>query len=157
MIRKHTLISILFFILTPLLFSRCVRLPWLEKDTIPQYVTYTVPKWKLIGILSEETPNVTRVLKRYTGYIGAAITIIESNQWKYNEKFFKVLPFGASIYISEDGELFINPRGGKAPDTIIIKRKLNPEYSTIKNRSSRKSHMRDNARKGSIIEEDLTE
>jgi len=107
-----------------------------------------VPKWKQIGILSKRTPTVTQVLKTYTGNMIAAIKIIRSNYFKYNENFYKTLASGTNIYISEEGELLIVLKGEKAPDEVIIKRKLNPEYYAIKRKSSKTS---------SIIEEDIKE
>ena len=82
--------------------------------------------------MSGELPTVISILKRHTGAMGAALSIIKSNQWKYNKNYYRDLPFGASVYISEDGELLIIDRGGKAPDAVIIKRKPNPEYYAIK-------------------------
>ena len=146
--RVYTFILIIFLSLASLIFQGCALLPGLEKETIPEEIIYTVPKWKLIGILSKEMPNVTRVLKGYTGTIGAAITIIKSNYYKYDENFYKDLLFGTSIYISEDSELLIVSRGEKTPDEVIIKRKPNPEYYATKEKSSKTS---------SITEEDLTE
>jgi len=134
--------------LTSLIFLECAKFPRLKKEIVTEDIVYTVPKWKQIGILSEGTPTVTRVLITYTGTMGAAITAIKSNFFKYNENFYKTLSFGTSIYISEDGELLIVPKGEEAPDEVIIKRKLNPEYYSIKIKSSKTS---------SIIEENLKE
>lgn len=134
-------------------FLGCAKLPWLDKfttpeKTVPKEITYTVPKWQPIGVLSKEMPTVTQVLKRYTGSMSAAMTTIKANHWKYDKNFYQTLPFGIYIYISEDGELFINPEGGNAPDTLIIKRKPNPEYHATK---------QDDMKISSITEEDLTE
>ena len=141
-----TLIS--FLTLTSLIFAGCAKFPRLKKEIVTEDIVYTVPKWKLIGILSEGTPTVIRVLIAYTGTVGAAITVIKSNYFKYEENFYNILSFGTSIYISEDGELLIIPKGGEAPDEVIIKRKLNPEYYSTKIKSSKTS---------SIIEENLKE
>jgi hypothetical protein len=89
--------------------------------------------------------------------MSAAVSIIKSNYYKYDEIFYKALPFGASIYISENGELLINKDGGNAPETLIIKRKPNPKYYAIKKKSSIISHAEDDASISSIIEEDLKE
>ena len=148
MIRIYSLILISFLVSPYLVFSGCALLPGLKKETAPEEIIYTVPKWKQVGTLSKEMPTVTRVLKRYTSTMGAVITIIKSNHYKYDENFYKALPLGTSIYISEDGELLIIPKGGKVPDEVIIKRKPNPEYDTTKEKSSKTS---------SITEEDLTE
>ena len=88
--------------------------------------------------------------------MSAAIKIIKSNHFKYNKNFYKVLPFGASVYISDDAELCINPNGGKAPDTVIIRRKPNPEYY-IKKRTYKDTHIKDDGRTSVIHEEDLKE
>ncbi len=123
-----------FFVLY---FNGCAQLPWQKEnippETVSKEISYTVPKWSIAGSLSEETPTVIRVLKRYTGTMGAALTIIKSNHWKYNKNYYRDLNFGTSVYISEDGEMLIIARGGKTPDAVIIKRRPNPEYYTIKN------------------------
>ena len=136
-------------------FTGCTPLTCLKKERVPKEITYTVPKWKHIGLISSETPTVTRVLKRHTGNMSAATNIIQSNHYKYNKNFYKVLPFGASIYISEDAELYINPKGGKAPDTVIIRRKPNPEYYAIKKKTYRDNHTKDDGSTSAILEEDL--
>ena len=144
-----------------LYFNGCMQLPWQKEnippESVPKEITYTVPKWRLAGILSEETPTVIRILKRHTGTMGAALTIIKSNHWKYKKNYYSDLPFGASVYISEDGELLIIARGGKAPDAVIIKRKPNPEYYAIKNKSSNIFTSSDSNAIGSVTEETLTE
>ncbi len=88
--------------------------------------------------------------------MSAAINIIQSNHYKYNNNFYKVLPFGASIYISDDAELHINPNGGKAPDTVLIRRKPNPEYY-IKKKTYNDTHTKDDGSTSIIYEEDLKE
>ena len=157
MIRIHLFIGIIFVALVTTLFSGCALFPGLKKDRVPKEITYTVPKWKKIGQISNETPTVTRILNRYLGNMSAAVSIIKSNYYKYDEIFYKALPFGASIYISENGELLINKDGGNAPETLIIKRKPNPKYYAIKKKSSIISHAEDDASISSIIEEDLKE
>lgn len=123
----HLLTIPSLLVLTLCLFTGCQTSP--KKERVPKEISYTVPKWKHIGTISRETPTVTRILKTYTGNMSTAIHIIQSNHHKYSKSFYKVLPFGASVYISDDAELFINPNGGNAPDTVIIKHKPNPEYS----------------------------
>jgi len=147
-IRLYSFILISFLVFTSLIFSGCTLLPGLKKETVPEEIIYTVPKWKQVGTLSKETPTVAQVLKKHSGTMGSAITIIKSNHYKYDEHFYKTLPFGTNIYISEEGELLIIPTGGKTPDEVVIKRKPNPEYYTTKEKSSKTS---------SITEEDLTE
>jgi len=150
-----TIISLISLIL--LFFTGCAIFTGLKKERVPKDITYTLPKWKKIGNISSETSTVTRVLKRYTGNMNAAVSTIKSNHYKYDKNFYKVLPFGASIYISEDGELYINPNGGKPPDTVIIKRKPNPEYYAIQKKSYRNTHTKNDESSSSIFEEDLTE
>jgi hypothetical protein len=135
---KKLIKTILVLIFVVLYFNGCTQLPWQKENlppesSVPKEITYMVPKWSLAGSLSEETPTVIRVLKRYTGTMGAALTIIKSNQWKYKKNYYSDLIFGSSVYISEDGEMLIIDRGGKVPDAVIIKRKPNPEYYAIKN------------------------
>ena len=148
--------TIFLVVLILSLFIGCTPLTTLKKDREPKEITYTVPKWKHIGNISSETPTVTRVLKIHTGNMSAAVNIIQSNHYKYNKTFYNVLPFGASIYISEDAELYIDPNGGKAPDTVIIKQKPNPEYY-IKKKTSRDFHSKDGGNTRAIFEEDLKE
>ena len=137
-------------------FAGCTPLTCLKKERAPKEITYTVPKWKHIGNISSEIPTVTRVLKRHTGNMSAAISIIQSNHYKYNKNFYKVLPLGASIYISEDAELYINPNGEQAPDTVIIRRKPNPEYY-IKKKTYRDTNIKNDGSTSAIYEEDLKE
>jgi hypothetical protein len=150
-----TITFLVFLILS--FFTGCALLPGLKKDRVPKEITYTVPKWKKIGQISNETPTVTRILNRYLGNMSAAVSIIKSNYYKYDEIFYKALPFGASMYISENGELLINKDGGNAPETLIIKRKPNPKYYAIKKKSSIITRTEDDASISSIIEEDLKE
>ena len=157
MIRTYLFIGIIFVVLATTLFSGCALLPGSKKDRVPKDVTYTVPKWKKIGQISSETPTVTRILNKYLNNMSAAVSIIKSNYYKYDEIFYKSLPFGASIYISENGELLINKDGGNAPETFIIKRKPNPRYYAIKKKSSIITHTEDDTSISSIIEEDLKE
>jgi hypothetical protein len=49
-----------------------------------------------------------------------SLDIINENSSKYSEKYFRVLPDGTSVYISKDNELFINKKGGPAPEEIAI-------------------------------------
>ena len=137
-------------------FTGCTPLTCLKKERAPKEITYTVPKWKHIGNISSEIPTVTRVLKRHTGNMCAALSIIQSNHYKYNKNFYKVLPLGASIYISEDAELYINPKGGKAPDTVIIRREPNPKYY-IKKKTCRDTNTKNDGSTSAIYEEDLKE
>ena len=149
---SFTIISLLVFILS--FFTGCGTLTARKKESVPKNISYTLPKWKHVGNVSNTTPTVTRVLKNYTGNMPSAINIIKSNHYKYNKHYYKTLPYGASIYISEDQELYINPDGGKAPDTVIIKRKPNPEYY-MKKKTYRDSHSKDDGSTNVIYEEDL--
>ena len=85
-----------------------------------------------------------------------AMAVINSNHWKYTQNFYQHLPFGTNIYLAEDGELFIDPKGDGAPDEFIIKRKPNPDYYTTKIKSSRGSHAQEDEMSSSIEEEDLS-
>ena len=156
MIRFYSPRTIILVVLMLSFLTGCTLLTPLKKERAPKEITYTVPKWKHIGNISSETPTVTRILKNHTGNISAAVNIIQSNHYKYNKNFYNVLPFGASIYISEDAELYIDPNGGKAPDTIIIKHKPNPEYY-LKKKTYRDSHSKDDSITRAISEEDLKE
>ena len=88
--------------------------------------------------------------------MSAAHRIIKANLWKYDQRFYRHLPLDIHIYISEDGELFIDPTGGEAPNDVIIKRTPNPDYYTGKMRSSGGINAQGEMR-GSIVEEDLSE
>ena len=156
MIRLYPFTITFLVVLILSFFTGCTPLTCLKKERAPKEITYTVPKWKHIGNISSETPTVTRVLKKYTANLSAAINIIQSNHYKYDKNFYKVLPFGASIYISEDAELYINPNGGKAPDTVLIRRKPNPEYY-IKKKTCKGAHTKDDGNTRVIYEEDLKE
>lgn len=156
----HMLIPFLMFY--SLIFSGCEKIPFIKKyilpeKKVPKEITYTVPKWQPIGVLSKEMPTVTRVLKRYTGSMSTAMNIIRANRWKYDESFYQTLSFGINVYISGDGELFIDPKGVEVPDEVIIKRKPNPEYYAIKKKSSRGSYTGDIEITSPVTEEDLTE
>ena len=138
MIIKKLIKTILILVFLVLYFNGCTQLPWQKEiippeSSVPKEITYTVPKWRLAGNISEKTPTVIRILKRHTGTMGAALTVIKSNHWKYTKNYYSDLTFGTSVYISEDAELLIIDRGGKVPDAVIIKRKPNPEYYAIKN------------------------
>ena len=153
---------LIFLILNLCTTSGCSKLSWLNfrktpEKIVPKYITYTVPKWQPMGVVSEESPTVIRVLKKYTGSMSAANSIIKANNWKYDQVFYQNLPFGIPIYIAEDGELLIDPKGTEIPDEVIIKRKSNPEYLTIKVKSSRGSHSQEYEMSSSIEEEDLSQ
>ncbi len=159
---RDSFLIIVFLVSYILTFSGCVNLSCLRMDkttkkNVPKEITYTVPKWQPIGVLSEELPTVIRVLKMYTGSMSAANSIIKANYWKYDLDFYQNLPFGINIYIAEDGELFMSSKGREAPDEVIIKRKPNPEYLAIKRKSSRGSHTQEDKMSSSIEEEDLSE
>ena len=155
-------IVLIFLILDIVTISGCSKLSWLNfhkipEKNVPKYITYTVPKWQPIGVLSEVLPSVIRVLKQYTGSMRAANSIIKANDWKYDQEFYQNLPFGIPIYIAEDGELFIDPKGSGIPDEVIIKRKPNPEYLSINIKSSRGLHSQEYEMSSSIEEEDLSQ
>jgi hypothetical protein len=134
---KKLIMKIHFLGFLVLYFNGCTLLPCQKENmppesSVPKEITYKVPKWRFTGNISEKTPTVIHILKRHTGTMGAALALIKSNHWKYTNNYYSNLAFGASVYVSEDGELLIIDRGGKAPDAVIIKRKPNPEYYAIK-------------------------
>lgn len=152
MIRSYSFTTTSLLVVTLCFFTGCLTSP--KRERAPKEMSYTVPKWKHIGTISAETPTVTRILKDHTGTMSAAIYIIQSNHNTYSKKFYTNLPFGASVYISDDAELYINPNGGNPPDTLIIRRKPNPEYSVEKRRYN-DTHTHDDGSTGVIYEEDL--
>ena len=77
------------------------------------------PKWTFIGEISKERSNLLRVLMLHTNDMEEALVIIKNNSWKYSAEYLQLLPDGASIYISEGNELFINQKGGPAPDKKV--------------------------------------
>lgn len=153
--RRHAFKRILLLALSLYFLIGCTPPAFVKEERVPKEVTESVPKWKHIGNISSETPTVTRVLKKYTRSMSAAVHIIQSNRDKYSNNFYKGLPSGASVYISADAELYINPAGGNAPDTVIIKRKPNPEYTFKK--STYPNPIADDGNIPSIYEEDLKE
>ena len=159
---RDSFLIIVFLVSYILTFSGCTKLSWLRMDNttkkdVPKEITYTVQKWQPIGLLSEELPTVIRVLKLYTGSMSVANSIIKANYWKYDQNFYQNLPFGINIYISKDGELFIDPNGRALPDDVIIKRKPNPDYNAIKMKSSNGAYSQEDEMENSIVEEDLSE
>ena len=92
----------------------------------------------------------------HTKDMGKALAVMRENSWKYSTKYFRSLPYGASIYISKDNAMFINRKGGAAPDeeTADYKSYSNhektspPSYTPVKDT---------NVNISEIIEEDLTE
>jgi len=162
MSRIYPFVVLIFLILDIFTIFGCSKLPWLNfhktpEKIVPKHITYTVPKWQPIGVLSEELPTVIRVLKKYTGSMSAANSIIKANNWKYDQNFYQNLLFGINIYISEDGELYIDPNDRAAPDDVIIKRKPNPDYYAIKMKSSNGAYSQEDEMENSIVEEDLSE
>ena len=57
-----------------------------------------------------------RVLIRHTKDMGKALAIMRENSWKYSTEYLRALPYGTSIYLSKDNEMFINKKGEAAPD-----------------------------------------
>ena len=162
MSRIYPFVVLIFLILDIFTISGCSKLSWLNfhktpEKIVPKYITYTVPKWQPIGVLSEELPTVIRVLIKHTDSMSAANSIIKANYWKYDQNFYQNLPFGINIYISKDGELFIDPNGRALPDDVIIKRKPNPDYNAIKMKSSNGAYSQEDEMENSIVEEDLSE
>jgi hypothetical protein len=77
-----------------------------------------VQKWAFIGKISKGHPNLVRVLMFHINDMVKSLDIINENSIKYSEKYSRFLPYGASVYISKDNELFINKKGGPAPEEI---------------------------------------
>jgi hypothetical protein len=78
-----------------------------------------VQKWAFIGKISKEHPNLVRVLMFHTNDMVKSLDIINENSSKYSEKYFRFLPYGTSVYISKENELFINKKGGLTADGVI--------------------------------------
>jgi hypothetical protein len=78
-----------------------------------------VQKWAFIGKISKEHPNLVRVLMFHTNGMVKSLDIINKNSSKYSEKYFRFLPYGTSVYISKENELFINKKGGSTADEVI--------------------------------------
>lgn len=101
------------------------------------------PKWTLVGKISKEYPSPLRVLMQHTKDMEEALAIIEKNSWKYSEEYFRFLPYGTSVYISKENELFINKEGGPAPDEKVavskapdgLKETSRPVYKADKKQS----------------------
>ena len=93
------------------------------KDIAPKQI----PKWAFIGKISKEHPNLFRVLTLHTNDMVKSFTIINKNSSKYSEKYLRFVPDGTSVYISKDNELFINKKGGPAPQEVVTvnKKKVN--------------------------------
>jgi hypothetical protein len=93
------------------------------KDIAPKQIL----KWAFIGKISKEHPNLFRVLTLHTNDMVKSFTIINKNSSKYSEKYLQFLPDGTSVYISKDNELFINKKGGLAPQEVVTvnKKKVN--------------------------------
>ncbi len=88
-----------------------------------------VQKWAFIGKISKEHPTLVRVLTLHTNDMAKALDIINKNSSKYSEKYFRSLDYGASVYISKDNELFINNKGGPAPEEVVAVNS-NPDNNT---------------------------
>jgi len=109
-----------------------------EVNNVPPKQT---PKWELIGKISKEHPTLLRVLTLHTSDMGKALTIIKKNSSKYSEKYSRSLDYGASVYISKDNELFINKKGGPAPEEVVTvnkKQDNNNETSRPESRPAEK-------------------
>jgi hypothetical protein len=107
------------------------------KDIAPKQVQ----KWAFIGKISKEHPTLLRVLTLHTNSMEESLAIINKNSRKYSEKYFRFLPHGTSVYISKDNELFINKKGGPAPEevaTVNKKQNNNNEISLLEYKFSEK-------------------
>ena len=112
-----------------------------------------VQKWAFIGKISKEHPNIVRVLMFHTNDMVKSLDIINENSSKYSEKYFRVLPDGTSVYISKDNELFINKKGGPAPEEIAI---VNIQQDN-KNEASRPEYKPEEKQSIKTPEEDANE
>ena len=98
-----------------------------------------VPKWAFIGKISKEHPTLFKVLTLHTNDMVKSLAIINKNSSKYSEKYLRFLPDGTSVYISKDNELFINKKGGPAPEEVATANKKpdnnneisRPEYKPV--------------------------
>jgi general secretion pathway protein D len=90
-----------------------------------------VQKWAFIGKISKEHSTLLNVLMLHTKDTGKSYAIINKNSSKYSEKYFRFLPYGTSVYISKDNELFINKKGGSVPEEVAaVNKKQNNNTET---------------------------
>jgi len=97
------------------------------------------PKWAFIEKISKEHPTLFKVLTLHTNDMVKSLAIINKNSSKYSEKYLQFLPDGTSVYISKDNELFINKKGGPAPEEVATANKKpdnnneisRPEYKPV--------------------------
>jgi hypothetical protein len=88
-----------------------------EGQKIKEIAPKQVQKWEFIGKISKEHPTLLGVLMLHTNDMVKSLDIINKNSSKYREKYLRFLPYGTSVYISKDNELFINKKGGAESDT----------------------------------------
>lgn len=89
------------------------------EDSVKQmemHENYGGSYWVSLGNLDTGASTVLQILKKHTGSHRSAMDILRSNSSKYNGDFYKRLPKGASVYLSEGNELFIDPAGGAPPE-----------------------------------------
>ena len=151
--------KILFILSVTLYVTGCTLPPYLKTSpasSSPVQVSKQDPKWTFVGNISNEYPNTMRVLMLHTEDMGKALAVMRKNSPKYSTEYFSSLPYGASIYISKDNEMFINKKGGAAPNEganvhkrhSTHKKTSLPRYTPVKETSVNISK---------IKEEDLTE
>jgi len=110
-----------------------------EGQKIKELAPKQVPKWAFVGKISKEHPTLFKVLTLHTNDMVKSLAIINKNSSKYSEKYLQFLPDGTSVYISKDNELFINKKGGPAPEEVATANKKpdnnneisRPEYKPV--------------------------
>ena len=101
------------------------------KDIAPKQVQ----KWAYIGKISKEHPTLLRVLKLHINDMAKSLDIINKNSSKYSEQYSRSLDYGASVYISKDNKLFINKKGGPAPEEVAtVNKKKGQEQRNLSSR-----------------------
>lgn len=111
--------KIIFLLYVILNTAGCTLSPYFKTNPAPsrpEHISRQAPKWIFSGKISKEYPNTMRVLIRHTKDMGKALAIMRENSWKYSTEYLRALPYGTSIYLSKDNEMFINKKGEAAPD-----------------------------------------
>ncbi|MCP4715971.1 MAG: hypothetical protein GY868_12710, partial [Deltaproteobacteria bacterium] len=82
--RRTCLTALLMFICAciqqPAAVKKAPSVP--DQKPVPKVLYQKAPRWRFLGRIGPGTPNAFRVLKRYTGNVRAAMTIIEKNTGK---------------------------------------------------------------------------
>jgi len=115
-----------------LLFSNCAR-PLLEPAPEPPAAMISTPappataekpsspagEWTFVGALSPTEPTVVRLLTAFLGNEKTALIVIRANQEQYSPDFYRTLPIGAAIFLSDRQELRIDPEGSLPPPNTV--------------------------------------